>query len=281
MSKMWRTIFIAVLAMWMTRALADETVQFEAARYHVGPLQQRLALERGETIQRSPPVTLKGYLSKPAGGGPFPAVVYLHGCLGLENFRREQAAEQFTGFGYVSLVVDSFATRGIIEDCSAPFSTRQPDALGALRYLATLPFVDPQRIALVGIAQGGTAALEIATARQFEIFEMPVGLRFKSVVAFYPSCGAAGSGLAIPALVLTGGIENWGRAVDCEYWMQRRRGRGAPVQIEVYPEAYHAFDNPGLKIATRMYGGRWIKHDPGATEKAHATMRDFLAAQLK
>jgi dienelactone hydrolase len=158
---------------------------------------------------------------------------------------------------------------------------RQPDALGALRYLATQPFVDPRRIALVGIAQGGTAALEIATARQYEIFEMPAGVRFKSVVAFYPSCGAAGSELAIPALVLTGGIENWGRAVDCEYWMRRRAGRGAPVRIEVYPEAYHAFDNPSLKIATRMFGGRWIKYDPDATVKATAAMHDFLAAQLR
>jgi dienelactone hydrolase len=278
---MWRVLVLAAAVICATPAFADEVVQFEAARYHVGELQQRLAREHGETIVRPPPLILTGYLAKPAGSGPFPAVVYLHGCLGLENFRREAAASQFTSWGYVSLVVDSFATRGISEDCSAPFSIRQPDALGALRYLATLPFVDPRRIALVGIAQGGTAALEIATARQYEIFEMPAGVRFKSVVAFYPSCGAAGSELAIPALVLTGGIENWGRAVDCEYWMQRRAGRGAPVRIEVYPEAYHAFDNPSLKIATRMFGGRWIKYDPDATVKATAAMRDFLVEQLR
>jgi dienelactone hydrolase len=278
---MWRNVLIAVLLASITPAMSDEVVRFEAARYHVGPLQQRLAQERGLPIQRPPAQELTGYLSKPSGDGPFPAVVYLHGCLGLENFRREAAASQFTAWGYVALVVDSFATRGIAEDCSAPFSVRQPDALGALRYLATLPFVDPRRIALVGIAQGGTAALEIATARQFEIFEMPAGVRFKSVVAFYPSCGAAGSELAIPALVLTGGIENWGRAVDCEYWMRRRQDRGAPVTIEVYPEAYHAFDNPSLKIARRTFGGRWIKYDPDATAKATAAMRDFLAAQLR
>jgi dienelactone hydrolase len=278
---MWRQLLVAVAVAWSAPILADEAVQFEAARYQIGPLQQRFAQERGQTIERPPPQKLTGYLSKPAGAGPFAAIVYLHGCLGLENFRREQAAAQLTGWGYVSLVVDSFATRGISEDCAAPFPERQPDALGALRYLASLPFVDPQRIALIGVAQGGTSALQIATARRFEIFEMPRDLQFKAVVAFYPSCGAAGSELAIPALVLTGGIENWGRAVDCEYWMQRRHGRGAPVQIEVYPEAYYAFDNPSLKIARRMSSGRWIKYDPDATAKAHIAMRDFLAAQLK
>ncbi len=278
---MWRNVLIVAVVAWTLPAGADDVVQFEAARYHIGQLQQRRAQERGETVQRPPALTLTGYLAKPAGDGPFPAVVYLHGCLGLENFRREAAAAQFTGWGYVSLVVDSFAARNVSEDCDARLPSRQIDGLGALRYLATLPFVDTQRIALVGIAQGGTAALEIATARAFEIFEMPPGLKFKSVVAFYPSCGAAGSELAIPALVLTGGIENWGRAVDCEYWMQRRRGRGASVTIEVYPEAYHGFDNPGLKVATRMFGNRWIKYDPDATAKAHVAMRDFLATQLK
>lgn len=278
---MWRQLLVVAMVAWVSSAMADEAVQFEAVRYHIGELQQRLARERGETVQRQPAQKLTGYLAKPAGDGPFPAVVYLHGCLGLENFRREAAAMQFTGWGYVSLVVDSFATRGVSGDCDARLPTRQTDALGALRYLSTLPFVDPQRIALVGIAQGGTAALEIATARPFEIFEMPAGLKFKAAVAFYPSCGAAGNELGIPMLVLTGGIENWGRAVDCEYWMRRRRGRGAPVQIEVYPEAYHAFDNPSLKIATRMFGGRWIKYDADATAKAHAATRDFLAVQLR
>ena len=48
----------------------------------------------------------------------------------------------------------------------------------------------------------GTAALELATARSIEIFDMPPGMKFKAVVAFYPFCGAAGSVLDIPALVL-------------------------------------------------------------------------------
>jgi len=266
--------------LWSTIVHADQVVQFESARYHVGELQQRLARERGEMVQRPSALLLTGYLARPEGNGPFPAVVYLHGCLGLEDFRREAAAVQFTGWGYVSIVVDSFAPRGVTEDCMARFSDRQADALGALRYLSTLPFVDPRRIALVGIAKGGTSALEIATARTFEVFDMPPGLQFRAVVAFYPSCGAAGNVLAIPALVLTGGIENWGRAVDCEYWMRRRAGRGAAVQIEVYPDAYHAFDNPNLRIATRSFG-RWIKYDPDATARANAAMREFLAAQLK
>jgi dienelactone hydrolase len=277
---MCRFVIILALLICGGRAVANDAVHFDAVRYGVGDLQQRLERDRGETIERTPPLTLTGYLSKPQGEGPFPAVVYLHGCLGLGDFRRTQTAERMTDWGYVSLVVDSFAPRGISEDCSARLSNRQADALGALVYLSKLPFVDPQRIALVGISQGGTAALEIATARAVEVFEIPAGLKFKAVVAFYPSCAAAGNELNAPALILAGGLDDWSPLIDCEWWALRRRGKGAAVKFEVYPEAYHSFDDPGLRVATR-YFGHWVKYDPDAAAHATIAMRDFLAAQLK
>lgn len=276
---MWRFL-ITAMVLWVLPAAADEVVQFETARYHIGPLQQRLAQERGETIQRPPATTLKGYLSKPAGDGPFAAVVYLHGCLGLTDYRRSSAAEQFTGLGYVTLVVDSFATRGIKDDCLAGLSNRQGDALGALIYLSQQPFVDPRRIALVGMSQGGIAALNIATAHPFDVFDLPPNLKYRAAIAFYPSCSSAGNEMAIPVLVLIGELDDWSRASECTWWAKRRHDSGAPVKIEVYPEAYHSFDNPNLRIATRAYG-HWMKYDAAATAKATAAMRDFLAAQLK
>jgi hypothetical protein len=47
-----------------------------------------------------------------------------------------------TGWGYVSLAVDSFATRGIKDQCTHLGTPRLGDALGALSYLSDLPFVD-------------------------------------------------------------------------------------------------------------------------------------------
>jgi hypothetical protein len=44
------------------------------AAYRVGQLQQRQARERGETPPEAPHTTIEGYLSKPDGSGPFPAV---------------------------------------------------------------------------------------------------------------------------------------------------------------------------------------------------------------
>lgn len=270
---------LAVVAALAGGAGASEIVKFESAAYRLGELQQRIVRERGETLTPSR-TTLVGYLTKPEGAGPFPAAVILHGCLGLNDLQRRAAADQFTAQGYVSLVVDGFTTRGLKDDCLAGLGDRQGDAAGALAYLAQQPFVDPHRIVLVGFAQGGTAALGLATARPSPIFDLPVGLRFKAVVAFYPSCAAAGNELAVPALVLIGGLDDWSRAVECEWWALRRRGKGAPVHIEVYPEAYHAFDDPNLRVATRAFG-HWMKYDPQAAAQSAATMRDFLAEQLR
>ncbi len=74
-------------------AAADEVVTFASARYLVGSLQQRLASERGVPVERAPAEMIKGYLSKPPGNGPFPAVVHLHGCGGLTAQRRKRDAE--------------------------------------------------------------------------------------------------------------------------------------------------------------------------------------------
>ena len=64
-------------------ACAAERVQFESARYPPTPLQVRLARERGETPAPPPAQTIDGYLTKPQGAGPFPALVHLHSCAGL------------------------------------------------------------------------------------------------------------------------------------------------------------------------------------------------------
>jgi dienelactone hydrolase len=276
---MWRAALIVAAVSWMSPAIADEAVQLDAARYRIGELQQRLAHERGQTLQRPPAQMVTGYLSKPAGEGPFAAVVYLHGCLGLSDFRRHSTAAQFTGWGYVTLVVDSFATRGIKDDCLGQPDNRPGDALGALLYLSKLPFVDPKRIAVVGSSKGGIAVLELATAHKEAIFEMPPGVRYKAAVAFYPSCSAAGNEIAMPVLVLIGALDDWSRASECGWWA-KRRDAGAPVKVNIYPEAYHSFDNPNLRVATRAYG-HWMKYDADATAKATAAVRDFLATQLK
>jgi dienelactone hydrolase len=259
-------------------AAADELIRLGSAPYIMGQIQQRQARERGE-MPANAPATIEAYLSKPDGNGPFPAVVYLHGCNGLSIIVRQRMAELITGWGYVALVVDSFTSRGIRESCHELMPARQGDALGALIYLSKLLFVDPRRIAVMGSSQGGIVALQLASTRDVKIFAVPDGLTFKAAVAYYPLCGVATQQLSIPTIILIGELDDWSPAKDCERWMQWRAGKGAPVKLVVYPGTYHAFDFPSLSDG-KMVLGHWLKYDAEAARRSVLETHDFLAAQL-
>jgi len=272
------SILASILCAWPVAASAEELVRFDSTPFLLGQIQQRQARERGETPSQ-PPDTIEAYLSKPDGSGPFPAVVYLHGCGGLSNSTRHRVADLMTGWGYVVLAVDSFATRGVANACDRQMSSRQGDAWGALRYLSGLGFVDPERIAIVGASQGGIVGLQLASTRQADLFAIPEGPKFRALVAYYPWCSVASEQLTIPALVLIGEVDDWSSASECEGWMQRRAGKGAPVKLVVYPGAHHDFDNPGLADGRRMFG-HWLKYDADAAQRAISEMHDFLQAQF-
>jgi dienelactone hydrolase len=262
-------------------ACAEEVVTFDSAQYLVGELAQRLARDRGETAKPTPPDTIKGYLSRPRGEGPFPAVVHLHGCGGLTENRRIAAGEQFARWGYVTLVVDSFTTRGIKDACTSDAlqPPRHADAIGALIYLSRLPFVDSRRIAVVGYSQGGMAALQVASLQPTMLFIVPAGLTFKAAVAYYPDCSAATNRLALPTLILIGELDDWSWAASCERLTKRWDRNSAPLKLIVFPEAYHSFDSTDIRGTVR-YFGHWLRYDVEATRRAAEATHDFLAAQL-
>ena len=167
-------------------AASREQIEFEGASQPLVP---------GDRIQ--------GLLAKPDGAGPFPAVIGLHGCAGMQETTKSKLADDLVASGYVTLLVDSFATRGIDHACTysaamAIVLRRMSDAYGALAFLARQSFVDIRRVAAVGFSQGGWVTLSVAETRSFESFVVPSELRFRAAVAFYPLCSAAGSRPGIP-----------------------------------------------------------------------------------
>jgi dienelactone hydrolase len=158
------------------------------------------AILRGAVV---PGDHIQGYLAKPEGAGPFPAVIGLHGCAGMPDTTKQKLVDELVGWGYVVLLVDSFATRGIEHTCTGGIpdivGKRRSDAYGALAFLARQTFVDPQRVAAVGFSQGGGVAIIVADEISFELFVRPSNLRFRAVVALYPLCRAVGA----PPVILT------------------------------------------------------------------------------
>jgi dienelactone hydrolase len=160
-----------------------ERVEFENAS-------QRLVsggLIRGDRIQ--------GYLAKPDGAGPFPAVIGLHGCAGMHDTTKQRLVDELVARSYVVLLVDSYATRDMDHACTSSafvtFLKRRPDAYGALFFLARQTFVDPHRVAVVGFSAGAWVTLSVAEPNSFEPFVPPGNLRFRAAAAFYPPCKQA------------------------------------------------------------------------------------------
>ena len=257
---------------------AEELVKFSSAAF---PSRQADGAPGGNgpsLTRRAEKPDVQGYLTRPKGAGPFPAVVLLHSCLGLPANRRA-IGSTIAGWGYVALFVDDFATRGLRETCAVDFPEGLADAFGALAFASKLPYVDPARIAAVGYSQGADTALAIASSR-FAAFAFPRDLKYRAVAAFYPPCAnRAGAGLTIPTLILVGELDDVTPKADCERLVRNQPSSRADVKLVVYPGAHHLFDDPSYAAGKRLFG-MLLKYDRSAAERSRSDLRDFLAARL-
>lgn len=252
-----RSLLLAfAAALWWLPATA-ETVRFPTA-----PLPPSLAMLGGDQAG-APPVQISGELYRPAGPGPFPAVVGLHGCGGRRQAWEDALGAQVTALGWVMLSVDSFGPRGVTHRCTADAGTiveRVRDAYGALQYLANLPFVDKGRIAVLGFSQGGMAAL---SAVRPEVADAMPQQRFRVAVAYYPWC--VEQKFAVPTLILIGELDDWTPARLCRE-TAAQSGEGSPVRLVIYPGARHGFNFPWPR-PINMFGHR-LEYDEAATRAA-------------
>jgi dienelactone hydrolase len=201
-------------------------------------------------------VTITGYLRRPADGKPAPAVVALHGCGGLFNkngdmsSRHEDWAERFVAAGYVVLFPDSFGPRGIESICNTRERRIVPrergaDAAAAADWLAAQPFVDKERIAVLGWSNGGSSVLWAVGGDH-----KPENGEWRTAIAFYPGCRVpAESARWVPRFkpyVLIGSADNWTPPAPC-----RKLAERDAVRLIEYPGAVHGFDAPNLPRRTR------------------------------
>jgi dienelactone hydrolase len=211
---------------------------------------------------------------RPAGEGPFPALILLHGCAGVRR-KDTQWAEAFRQQGYVALVVDSLSGRGITTweerrriclGLDLWGSTRSGDLLATLAHLRSMPDVNAERIGVVGWSHGAWAALDFLASASGD---MAHGLR--AVVAFYPYCGIAsrarwrGFALDVPVLMLLAEADSIVSPGSCLSLAEGQQQRGRPVIAKLYPEVGHAFD--------------WRESE--VTRDARERVRAFLAERLK
>jgi dienelactone hydrolase len=268
---------------------------------------------------------LPATLIRPEGEGPFPALVILHDCSGLgprSSGAPRRWAQEMVGQGYVAIIPDSFVPRGFPDGvCTIPGSqttavngyARAADAYGALAALRALPFVDGKRIGAIGNSHGGWTVLAAMVAEPDAESASAQSKRngFAAALALYPSCTARygewstartkGSrfGPAVsfrgtyrplaPLLILTGEKDDWTPAEPCRHLVEASRAAGYPIDIRIYPDAHHAFDNdrPERYDARRNNpnspsgSGATTGGNPAAWTQARKDDAAFFARHLK
>lgn len=107
-----------------------------------------------------------GFVRKPPGAGPFPAMIWIHGGLvtRLPELLKEHALNgpnpsRFLEAGYVVAFI-TYRSR----DLDPQSRVSLEDCLAAVDHVRRLPYVDCRSIVVYGCSGGGDLALEVATA---------------------------------------------------------------------------------------------------------------------
>ena len=223
----------------------------------------------GSMVRYGPGEECSGYLAKPAGDGPFPAMVVVHEWWGLnDNIKHE--ADKLAQAGYVALAVDLFGktttdpeqamamVRGFDQKAAAPHLA------ATVGYLGSLPYVRADKIGSIGWCFGGGVSLGLAIA----------DARLAAAVVYYGQPVTVPAELAkieAPILLIYGEADQMipiekARELDADLTKA-----GVRHEFHSYPGAPHAFANPS--------GGHNYK--PEAAADAWKRTMAFLDAHLK
>ncbi len=212
---------------------------------------------------------------KPAGPGPFPAVVLMHTCGGVRDAHIKQHAQELLEAGFVVLVVDSFGPRGM-QNCQGRVlsgSAGIVDAYAALAHLSARPFVDAARVYQVGYSWGAFVSNWLASPQSATYAGSTA--RFAASVSNYGACRYKDRYQFVlddsdrPLLMLMGGKDEELPAAPCFPLLEQLKARGAPLQWHLYPDATHAWDKAGQQ-------NRGYVYNSAVMQDATARMLAFL-----
>ena len=214
--------------------------------------------------------TVNAILYTPQGKGPFPALVVIHEWWGLNGWVKEQASK-LADQGYVALAIDLYRgkvattpdeahqlSRGVPEDRA------NRDLLAASDYLRSLKSVNPARVGSIGWCMGGGYSLDLAI----------LDPKLKAAVINYGHLATDDATLKkinADILGIFGGQDKGIPPADVNKFESQMKALGKAVDIHIFPDAGHQFENPNNQQAYRA----------ADAAEAWTLTTDFLAKYLK
>jgi carboxymethylenebutenolidase len=214
--------------------------------------------------------TVQGLLYLPTGAGAHPAIVVIHEWWGLNDWIKQQASD-YADQGYVALAVDLYRGKTAGDPEAAhelmrglPQDRGVRDLVAAVAYLKTRKEVDAARIGTVGWCMGGGFAAQLAVAEP--------SLRAAAInYGALPTDSASLSRIHASILGNFGGKDQGIPPEDVNAFAAAMKADGKPVDVKIYPDAGHAFENPNNKAGYR----------PADAADAKQRMKAFFTLNLK
>jgi carboxymethylenebutenolidase len=214
--------------------------------------------------------TVHGLLYAPAQGGVHPGLVVIHEWWGLNDWIKQQA-QGFARQGYVALAVDLYRGKVATDPETAhelmrglPQDRAVRNLTAAVAFLAHRKDVDSRRIGAIGWCMGGGFAADLAVADP----------RLQAVVINYGSLPTDPSSLERIHAAVLGNFGGQDRGItpdDVHAFQAAMRSLGKSVDVKIYPDAGHAFENPSNTAGYR----------PSDAQDAQQRARQFLADHLR
>jgi carboxymethylenebutenolidase len=223
---------------------------------------------------RSGKETVRAVLCRPAGKGPFPAVVVVHGDFGLTKWVKEQAG-RLAAKGYVALAIDLYRgevakdlEEAHILDRGLPENRALGDLKAAVDYLSALPGVNAECVGALGWDMGGGYALDAATRDR----------RLRAVVVCYGRLTTDAkllAGLHAPVLGIFAAKDEGIPPETLKRFRAAMEKAGKRVAgLHIYPNCNTGFMDPASPYLTGP-------HPAAAVADAWSKIEGFFAGELK
>jgi carboxymethylenebutenolidase len=194
--------------------------------------------------------TVQALIYTPDGKGPFPGILVIHEWWGLDDWVKDQASK-LSDLGYVALAVDLYrgkvATtadeaheimRGVPDDRAAR------DLHAAFEFLKSQPNVKRDRIASIGWCMGGGYSFNVALQEPTLTADV---INYGHLATEPESLKKINASI----LGIFGGQDRGIPVEDVRKFEQTMKHLGKKVEIVIYPNAGHAFENPNNKAGYR------------------------------
>ena len=274
-------LFLLILAVNIFTASCNNEASSDAKPE--GPKADSVNIKEETVNYTSDTAKLIGFVAyNDADSAKRPAVLVIPEWWGLTDYPKMRARE-LAKLGYIALVADMYGN-GLVADSpslagklATPFYTNPTLAanrfMAALNKLKTFPQADTTKLAAIGYCFGGSIVLNAAK----------LGAPVNGVVSFHGDLRGVPADknlLKAKILVCHGLADSFVPQAQVDAFKKQMDSIGADFTFKAYPDATHAFTNPGATAIGERFSMP-IKYNAAADTASWKDMQDFFGRIFK